>query len=440
MLVERVTLSEADSGAPALAAANLRRLIGGVEGVEEAVATIVAHVRAEGDEAVNEYTRRFDTAETPPPEIRVAAHELDQALEAMSLDVVAGLQVAIANVARVADASIGAEQVTVELAQGHTVELRELPVSAAAIYAPGGRAAYPSTVVMGVVTARAAGVLDVSVCTPPGPDGQAHPSILAACRLCGVERVYRMGGAQAVAALAFGTESVGRVDVVVGPGNLYVQEAKRRLSHVVGIDGFAGPSDLMVVFGADADPRLVALDLLAQAEHGPGSLVAGVSSSRAALDAVAAAIEHELVDGPELEPDACVLIETSTPAAAVALANDFAPEHLELVGAAEEALAIKVRTAGCLLLGRNGATALSDYTAGSNHVLPTGGAARFASALSPRHFRRRMSVVEVPDTAAAKLAKAGAPIAETEGFPLHALSMRARAPEQSPTGQVGENG
>ncbi|MGA9285104.1 MAG: histidinol dehydrogenase [Solirubrobacteraceae bacterium] len=429
MLVERVTLNDDETGPPALAAANLRRLIGGVEGVEEAVATIVAHVRAEGDEAVEEYTRRFDTDGSQPREIRVAAHELDQALESMPLDVVAGLQVAIANVARVADASIGAEQVTVELAQGHTVGLRELPVSAAAVYAPGGRAAYPSTVVMGVVTARAAGVLDVSVCTPPGPDGEAHPSILAACRLCGVEHVYRMGGAQAVAALAFGTESVERADVIVGPGNLYVQEAKRRLSHVVGIDGFAGPSDLMVVFGADADPRLVALDLLAQAEHGPGSLVAGVSSSRAALDAVAVAIEHELMGSSELEPDACVLIETSTPAAAVALANEFAPEHLQLVGAAEEALAIKVRTAGCLLLGRNGATAFGDYTAGSNHVLPTGGAARFASALSPRHFRRRMSVVEIPDFAAIKLAKAGAPIAEAEGFPLHAKSMLARVRE-----------
>lgn len=429
MLVERVTLSSDDTGAAALAAANLRRLIGGVEGVEEAVATIVAHVRAEGDEAVEEYTRRFDTGGAQPREIRVGAHELDQALESMPLDVVAGLQVAIANVARVADASIGAEQVTVELAQGHTVGLRELPVSAAAIYAPGGRAAYPSTVVMGVVTARAAGVMDVSVCTPPGPDGEAHPSILAACRLCGVERVFRMGGAQAVAALAFGTESVERADVIVGPGNLYVQEAKRRLSHVVGIDGFAGPSDLMVVFGPDADPRLVALDLLAQAEHGAGSLVAGVSSSRTALDTVAGAIEHELTGGPELEPDACVLIETSTPAAAVALANEFAPEHLQLVGAAEEALAIKVRTAGCLLLGRNGATAFGDYTAGSNHVLPTGGAARFASALSPRHFRRRMSVVEIPDPAAAKLARAGAPIAEAEGFPLHAKSMLARVRE-----------
>jgi histidinol dehydrogenase len=439
VLVERVTLAEGDSGAPALAAAHLRRLIGGVEGVEEAVATIVAHVRAEGDEAVHEYTRRFDTDGSQPRELCVSQPELDEALEAMPLEVVAGLQVAIANVARVADASIGAERVLVELPQGHTVELRELPVSAAAIYAPGGRAAYPSTVVMGVVTARAAGVLDVAVCTPPGPDGQAHPAILAACRLCGVERVYRMGGAQAVAALAFGTESVGRADVIVGPGNLYVQEAKRRLSHVVGIDGFAGPSDLMVVFGPDADPRLVALDLLAQAEHGPGSLVAGVSSSREALDAVGVAIEHELAGAPELEPDGCVLIETATPAAAVDLANEFAPEHLQLVGATEEQLAAKVRTAGCLLLGRGGATAFGDYTAGSNHVLPTGGAARFASALSPRHFRRRMSVVEIPDAAAVKLARAGAPIAATEGFPLHARSMLARTPEQPPPAEVSEN-
>jgi histidinol dehydrogenase len=440
MLVERVTLTDVEQpGAPALAAANLRRLIGGVEGIEESVATIVSHVRAEGDEAVHEYTRRFDTDGAEPRELNVAAHELDEALERMPLEVVAGLQVAIANVARVADASIGQDRVAVELAQGHTVTLRELPVGAAAIYAPGGRAAYPSTVVMGVVTARAAGVLDVAVCTPPGPDGQAHPAVLAACRLCGVEHVYRMGGAQAIAALAFGTESVGRVDVVVGPGNLYVQEAKRRLSHVVGIDGFAGPSDLMVVFGPDADPRLLALDLLAQAEHGAGSLVAGVSSSRAALDAVGAEIEQEQVSWPELEPDACVLIETSSPAAAVELANAFAPEHLQLVGAAEEALAGKVRAAGCVLLGRGGGTAFGDYTAGSNHVLPTGGAARFASTLSPRHFRRRMSVVEIGEQAAAKLARAGAPVARAEGFPLHALSMEARIAEQGWRAPVSEN-
>jgi histidinol dehydrogenase len=441
VLVERVTFTDVEQqGTPAVVTAHLRRLIGGVEGVEEMVATIVSHVRAEGDEAVHEYTRRFDTDGAEPRELCVSAHELDEALEQMPLEVVAGLQVAIANVARVADASIGPEQVAVDLPQGHTVTLRELPVGAAAIYAPGGRAAYPSTVVMGVVTARAAGVLDVAVCTPPGHDGQAHPAILAACRLCGVERVYRMGGAQAIAALAFGTESVGRVDVVAGPGNLYVQEAKRRLSHVVGIDGFAGPSDLMVVFGADADPRLVALDLLAQAEHGAGSLVAAVSSSRAALDAVGVEIEREAASWPDLEPDACVLIETTTPAAAIELANEFAPEHLQLMGVAEEALAGRVRAAGCVLLGPGGATAFGDYTAGSNHVLPTGGAARFASTLSPRHFRRRMSVVEIGNEAAAKLAQAGAPVANAEGFPLHALSMQARIPEPRSGPPLSENG
>jgi histidinol dehydrogenase len=433
VLVERLTLADVDEpGAVALVAANLRGLIGGLEDVEETVAAIVSRVRASGDEAVREYTRSFDTNGADPRELCVSAEELDRALEQMPLDLVAGLQVAIANVARVADASIGPDTVTVDLAQGHTVTLRELPVGAAAVYAPGGRAAYPSTVVMGVVTARAAGVLDVAVCAPPGPDGQAHPSILAACRLCGVERVYRMGGAQAIAALAFGTESVKRVDVIVGPGNLYVQEAKRRLSHLVGIDGFAGPSDLMVVFGSDADPRLVALDLLAQAEHGVGSLVVGVSSSRAALDAVGGEIERESASWPQLEPDGCVLVETATPVAGLELANAFAPEHLQLVGAAEQALAHRVRAAGCLLLGRNGATAFGDYTAGSNHVLPTGGAARFASTLSPRHFRRRMSVVDIGDQAAAKLAQAGAPIARTEGFPLHARSMLARVSEQSP--------
>jgi histidinol dehydrogenase len=432
--VKRVALADVQSqGGPVGAVWYLRELIGGGldEEIAELVSNIAAHVESEGDEAVFEYTREFDTDGKQPLPLRVSAGELDEALEQMPLDVVAGLQVAIANVARVADAQVGSEQVEVELAQGQRVTVRELPVASAAVYAPGGRAAYPSTVVMGVVTARAAGVLDVAVSTPPGPDGQAHQAILAACRLCGVESVYRMGGAQAIAALAYGTESVRRVDVVVGPGNPYVQEAKRQLSNVVGIEGFAGPSDLMVVFGPDADPRLVALDLLAQAEHGWRSIVAAVSSSLPALDALQAEIEREAASWPNLEPDACVLIETATPQDAIELGNAFAPEHLQLVGAAEQALAPKVRTAGCLFLGRNGATAFGDYTAGSNHVLPTNGAARFASALSPRHFRRRMSIGEIGDEAAAKLARAGVPIARAEGFPLHAESMLARIREPS---------
>jgi histidinol dehydrogenase len=441
VLIERMTLTDPDrDDTPAQAAQRMRRQFAGVdEEIEETVGRIVSHVRAEGDQAVEQYTRSFDTDGAAPPPLRVSSEELDAALEQMPLDVVAGLQVAIANVAQVADASIGRDHARVELPQGHTVTVRELPVSAAAVYAPGGRAAYPSTVVMGVVTARAAGVVDVAVCTPPGPDGQAHPSILAACRLCGVETVYRMGGAQAIAALAYGTETVARVDVVVGPGNMYVQEAKRRLSHVVGIEGFAGPSDLMVVFGEDADVSLVALDLLAQAEHGAGSLVLAVSSSRAALDVLAEAIAREGASHPDLEPEACVLVETATVPDAIDFANAFAPEHLELVGAAEESLAMKVRTAGCLFLGRGGATAFGDYTAGSNHVLPTGGAARFASTLSPRHFRRSMSVVEVGEQAAVKLARAGAPLAIAEGFPLHARSMQARVGEAG-TGEAAAEG
>jgi histidinol dehydrogenase len=195
----------------------------------------------------------------------------------------------------------------------------------------------------------------------------------------------------------------------------------------------------MVVFGEDADVRLVALDLLAQAEHGAGSIVAAVSSSRTALDALAHAIEHEAADHPDLEPEACVLVQTATVEAAIEFANAFAPEHLELVGAAEESLRTKVTTAGCLLLGRGGATAFGDYTAGSNHVLPTGGAARFASTLSPRHFRRSMSVVEIGEQAAAKLAKAGVPVAIAEGFPLHARSMQARVGEAAAEGAVREN-
>jgi histidinol dehydrogenase len=427
--VQLERLSEQDVariGGPAAVAAHLRALVPDGGSVEEAVRFIVQSVREQGDEAVMDWTRRFDTANADPRPLAVPAEELDAAIKTLPLDLVAGLQVAIANVAQVAQAGIETDTI-VELPQGQRVTLRELPVSSAAIYVPGGRAPYPSTVVMGVVTARAAGVLDVAVCAPPGPDTQIDSTILGTCRLLGVERVYRMGGAQAIAALALGTESVGRVDVIVGPGNLYVQEAKRQLSGEVGIDGFAGPSDLLVIFGEDADPRLVALDLLAQAEHGAGSLVGAVSDSAQALGALAVQLEELAAEhGQELAPAACSLIEVAELRDALTLANAFAPEHLELVGLGPEALAPMVSTAGCLFVGAGGATAFGDYVVGSNHVLPTGGAARFSSTLSPRHFRRRMSEVRVSPQAARKLAAAGAPIARAEGFEFHAQSMEAR--------------
>jgi histidinol dehydrogenase len=428
MRIERLSIEDVGRlGGPVGAAGHLRSLVPGRGSVETAVREIVDRVRAEGDEAVQDYTRRFDTAGNEPRPLLISPGELDEAIKLLPLELVAGLEVTIANVALVAHAGVS-EDVAVDLPQGQRIVLREMPVGSAAVYVPGGRAPYPSTVVMGVVTARAAGVLDVAVCAPPGADGQIDAAILGACRLCGVERVYRMGGAQAIAALAYGTETVARVDVVVGPGNLYVQEAKRLLSAVVGIDGFAGPTDLLVVIGADAgehELRLAALDMLAQGEHGEGSLVVGISPAGVG-DRLAATLERLNAEGPAVAGMTIALVEVSDAREAVGLANAFAPEHLQLIGAEAEALATKICSAGCLFVGVSSATAFGDYVAGSNHVLPTGGAARFASTLSARHFRRRMAEVRIGAEAARKLAKAGAPIARAEGFEWHARSMLAR--------------
>ncbi len=428
MQIERVEIAELERlGGPSGVAAHLRSLVPDGASVEDPVREIIATVRDRGDAAVLDYTRRFDTSGVEPSPLRVAPEDLDEAIKRLPLELVAGLQVTIANVAQVADAGVGRDA-TVDLPQGQRIALRELPVDSAAIYVPGGRAPYPSTVAMGVVTARAAGVFDVAVCSPPGPEGEIDATILGACRLCGVERVYRMGGAQAIAALAYGTESVDRVEVIVGPGNLYVQEAKAQLSAKVGIDGFAGPSDLLVVLGTELgerDVELAALDMLAQGEHGEGSLVVAVSAGPGVIEALANVLARLGAEGPAADGTFALVAALDSPQA-LQIANEFAPEHLQLIGADVEAQASRVRAAGCLFVGRESATAFGDYVVGSNHVLPTGGAARFASGLSPRHFRRRMAEVRVTPEGAGKLASAGVPIARAEGFEWHARSMQAR--------------
>jgi len=394
------------------AAAALRALAPGGASVRRDVEAIVEGVRSGGDAALRDYVARFDGYEG---ELRVAAHELDVAVASLRSDVRDGLEIAMANVAAVAGASLG-DDAEIELPQGQRVHVRELPVRRAAIYVPGGRAPYPSTVVMGVVTARVAGVEEIAVCAPG-----SHDAILAACALCGVDEVWRMGGAHGIAAFAYGTESVGRADVIAGPGGLHVQEAKRLVSGDVGIDGFLGPSDVLVLAAGDADPELIALDLLAQAEHGEGTIAAAISDDAALLDAVA-----ERVAGGAETGAAVATVLVATLEEGLEVSEAFAPEHLELVGAAAEALAPRVRAAGCVFVGVAGATAFGDYVAGSNHSLPTGGAARFASALSPRAFRRRMAEVHIGAEAAAALAKPGAAIARAEGFRVHAESMEAR--------------
>jgi histidinol dehydrogenase len=419
--LERRTLS----GDPGALAADVRRLVPGGADVADDVAQIIARVRAGGDEALEHFRRELDAGGAEPGPLRVSPAELDAALAAVDPAVREALELAVTNVRAVAEAGIDDER-DATLAQGQRVTLRELPVARAAVYVPGGRAPYPSTVVMGVVTARAAGVEQVVVCTPAGY-GDASPVVLAACALAGADEVYRVGGAHGIAALAYGTETLAPVDVIVGPGNLWVQEAKRQVFGRVGIDGFAGPSDLLAILDWAGGAELTALDLRAQGEHGADSLVVAASPHAEALDALAG----QLAGAPEPAP--CVLVQTADLDAALAFAEAFAPEHLQLIGPGAEALAPRVTRAGCLFVGAGAATAFGDYVAGSNHVLPTDGAARFASGLSARTFRRRMAEVRIGPAAAAALAPHGAAIARAEGFETHATSMEARIRENGAT-------
>ncbi len=417
MKCERI---EADED-PGKLAERLRALVPHPQSVSEAVAEIIEQVRARGDAAVCEYTRRFDTQGAQPAPIAVRSAELRAAARQLDPAVQAGLERAIVNVRRVAEAGLIAER-TVKL-DGHRVLLRDAPVRRAGIYVPAGRAPYPSTVVMGVVSARVAGVAEVLVCAPPGAGGHLDPTLLAACELTGASSVFCMGGAQAIAALAYGTETVPAVDVLVGPGNLYVQEAKRQVFGRVGVDGFAGPTDLMVIAARGASPELVGLDLLAQGEHGPGTVVVAVSAEPEILEQV-----EPIVRAAQDTGAVAALIALDDYELALELAEEFAPEHLQLMGGEAEKLAPRISRTGSLFVGASAATAFGDYIAGSNHVLPTGGSARFASALGPWHFRRRFSEVRV-DGAAEELARLAAPVARAEGFELHARSMEARIRE-----------
>jgi histidinol dehydrogenase len=281
---------------------------------------------------------------------------------------------------------------------------------------------------MGSIPARVAGVDQVVLATPPRPDGQVAPVVLAAAAIAGVDRVHPLGGAQAIFALAHGTESVHRVDVIAGPGNDWVTAAKRAVYGTVGIDSLAGPSELMVVVDRDADPEWVALDLCAQAEHGGGGALLLAAAEEEVLASVSAAAERVTADrlGATEAPLAAVRLPDNA-LAALDLANAFAPEHLQLLAAEAVDRASLARTAGCVFVGPYGATAFGDYAAGSNHILPTGGAGRFSGPLAPRTFRRPTATVEISAGAAAKLAPHVDALARAEGLPVHGESAMIRS-------------
>lgn len=419
MRIERRSWDGAD--APALAA-ELRGLGSSLSEVSEDVAAIVAEVERGGDAALLEIEARLGTL---PEALRVPREAVLAAPGALDPALLDALRLAAANVRAVAEAQLG-EACSVELPQGQSVEVAEVPVGAAGLYAPGGKAAYPSSVLMCCIPAKTAGVERVSLATPAGPGGEVSPVVLAACALAGADEVYALGGAQAIAALAIGTETIAPVDVVAGPGNRYVQEAKRQLVGRVGIDGIAGPSELMVIAGGTACVEWIALDLCAQAEHGDDGLLVAAALETSFLDRLEERLGALTAERGTVANAPLALVELPDTDAGAALAEAIAPEHLELAVDDAALLAGSIRTAGCVFAGERVATAFGDYVAGSNHVLPTGGAGRFQGPLGPSTFRRRVSVVDIPEAAAAALAPAGATLARAEGFPVHAESMEAR--------------
>ncbi len=412
--------------APEALSAGIREWFGsGLDPVD--VSAIAKAVADEGDAALVRLTNEFDATAMPLETVAVPLDDADDALELLDDEVEAALRLALENVSAVAAAQLEDERKAVELPQGQTVIVGEVPVAAAGIYAPGGRASYPSTVVMGCATARVAGVRRLVLVAPPGPDGKINRATLAAASICGVDEIYAVGGAQAIFALARGTATIRPVDVIAGPGNDWVQAAKKAVFGEVAIDSLAGPSDLMVVLDETVDPELAALDLCAQAEHGEESLLVAVGTSDEVLDCLEAEVDR--VAATELSVFDCRLATVVAPNSEVAidLVNQFAPEHLQLMDETSAALADRVRTAGCVFLGQTSATAFGDYVAGSNHILPTDGTGRSFGPLSPSTFRRRTAQVSLDAAAARNLAGPLDALARAEGLPVHGKSATRRA-------------
>jgi len=392
--------------------------------VSAAVTAIVADVRARGDEAVRAHTLRLDGVELPA-EYAVPVEDLERHLADLGAELRRALELAAENV-RAYHRREAPGPWRRRLGQGQVVGQEVIPLAVAGLYVPGGLANYPSSVLMTAIPAQVAGVGRVVVCSPPRRGGGPAAGVAAACRLLGVDDLYPIGGAQAVAAMAFGTATVPRCDVIVGPGNAYVTEAKRQVMGQVGIDGLAGPSEVLVIADELADPEWLAADLLAQAEHGSGSMACLADIGGCMAEPVARAVEAL---GAELGIGHHNVAVVACPGreAAAALCNSFAPEHLELHTADAAALVGLIRNAGAIFVGPYAATAFADYAAGSNHVLPTGGSARFAQGLSVTAFQKRVAVVELDGAAAAALAPHVAAIADEEGLRAHARSARLRA-------------
>ncbi len=401
--------------------------------VDDAVAAIIAEVRARGDAALLDLTARLD-GHAPPDAaaLRVTEAEIAAATAGIAPAQREALDLAAERIERFHRAQMPRDLVLPDPA-GLTLGMRWTALDAVGLYVPGGKAAYPSSVLMNAIPARVAGVGRIAMCVPT-PGGALNPLVLAAARRAGVSEIHRIGGAQAVAALAWGTATIAPVDRIVGPGNAYVAEAKRQVFGRVGIDSIAGPSEVVVLADAANDPAHVAMDLLAQAEHDEAAQSILITDDAGFADAVAAAVEVALADLPRAaiageswrRHGAVILVRDWAEAAA--LVDRLAPEHLQIMTADPAALFARIRHAGAAFLGRWCPEALGDYVAGPNHVLPTGRTARFASGLSVFDFLKRTTWVEATEAGLAAIGPAAVTLAEAEGLQAHGRSVALRLP------------
>jgi len=398
--------------------------------VTDAVAAILDDVSARGIDAVVALTRRFDRWEASADSLAVTSGEIDAAVDGLPAARREALEIAAERI-RAYHARQIPEDAEWTDPTGATLGWRWGPVDAAGLYVPGGLASYPSSVLMNAIPAKVAGVGRLIVCAPT-PDGVLNPLVLAACRLSGVDRIWRIGGAQAVAAMAYGAGPIEPVDKITGPGNAYVAEAKRRVFGRVGIDMIAGPSEVLVIADAQNDPDWLALDLMAQAEHDESAQSILITDDAGLAEEVGRAVERRLQSLARAEIAGAswrnhgALIVVEDMADAAALANRIAPEHLELCVAEPEALAARIRHAGAMFLGRLTPEAIGDYVGGPNHVLPTAGSARFSSGLSVLDFMKRTTTARMDAAALAAIGPAAETLAEAEGLEAHGLSVRAR--------------
>ena len=400
--------------------------------VAEAVRGIIAHVRRDGDAALVDLTNRFDRAKLDIAGLAIKHAEIEAAAAGIAEDLRAALALAATRIEAFHRAQLPNDLRFADGA-GVTLGLRWQPLDAVGLYVPGGKAAYPSSVLMNAIPARVAGVSRIAMCVP-APDGVLNPLVLAAARVAGVTEIYRIGGAQAIAALAYGTQRIAPVDRIVGPGNAYVAEAKRQVFGQVGIDSIAGPSEVLILADSRNNPEHLAYDLLAQAEHDEAAQSILITDEAWFADIVAGAVAQALATLPRAKiagaswRDHGAIILVRDWAEAVSLANRIAPEHLQIMTENPGEIFARIRHAGAVFLGRDCPEAIGDYVAGPNHVLPTSGTARFASGLSVYDFLKRTSWVSLGQGALSRIGPAAASLAAAEGLDAHSRSVDIRLP------------